>query len=262
MKRRMIIGGNWKMHLNVSQASLLLHRLHERIQIHRDIEVVLAPSLVCLQPMSLQIDRRKFRLMAQNGFAKDEGAMTGEVSMTMLHDLVHYVIVGHSERRHLLGESHDMIRDKVTAAVRNGIVPWLCVGETKEERASGEMKQVIHDQLLTGLSNLTAHEVGDMVIAYEPVWAIGTGESATPEQAAEVAGCIRQNIEAVFGRYAAHAVRVVYGGSVTPGNARAFADVDGIDGFLVGGASLNYQEFAAIVQAAYRSIHNLPLGGN
>jgi triosephosphate isomerase (TIM) len=257
MKRKKIIGGNWKMNLNVQQASILMHRLHERIQIHRDIEIVIAPSFVCLQPLSLQIDKRKFRLMAQNGYHKDEGAFTGEVSMTMLRDLVPYVIVGHSERRHIIGEHEDIIRDKVTAAVRNGITPWLCIGERKDERLRMETKNVIHDQLLTGLSNLTAEEVAGIVIAYEPIWAIGTGESALPDQVAEAVACIRHNITEVFGAYAGHAIRVVYGGSVKESNARAYADVPGVDGFLVGGASLNYHEFAGIVQAAYRSLHGI-----
>ena len=257
MKRKKLIGGNWKMNLNVQQASLLMHRLHERIQIHRDIEVVIAPSFVCLQPMSLQLDRRKFRLMAQNGYHKDEGAYTGEVSMTMLHDLVPYVLVGHSERRNILEEHEDVIRDKVTAAVRNGITPWLCVGEKKDERLRMETKQVIHDQLFSGLSNLTAEEVAEIVIAYEPVWAIGTGETAMPDQAEEAVEFIRKHIHDTFGAYASHAVRVVYGGSVKSHNARSFLDVKGIDGLLVGGASLNYHEFSGIVQAAYRSLHEV-----
>src|SRR5476651_2037957 len=123
--RRTLIVGNWKMHLNAAQASLLVHRLSERIKIHRDIEVVLAPSMLVLQPLSLQIDRRKFRLAAQNAYYKDEGAFTGEVSFTMLQDLVHYVIIGHSERRNIFGENHRLIRDKVAASVRNEITPIL-----------------------------------------------------------------------------------------------------------------------------------------
>lgn len=243
------------MNLNVSQASLLLHRLHERIQIHRDIEIVLAPSFLCIQPLSFQIDRRKFRMMAQDGYHKDEGAYTGEVSMQMLHDLVPYVLVGHSERRNVLGEHDDIIRDKVAAAFRNGLVPWLCVGEKKDERLRMETKQVLHDQLHVDLANLTAEEVAEMVIAYEPVWAIGTGENATPDQAKEATDYIRKYIHDTFGAYASHAVRVLYGGSVKSHNARSFLDVDGIDGLLVGGASLNYHDFSSIVQAAYRSIH-------
>src|SRR3990170_5317071 len=172
--RRILIVGNWKMNLNTSQASLLVHRLQERIKIHRDIEVVRAPTMLTLQPLSVQIDRRKFRLAAQNAYHRDEGAFTGEVSFTMLRDLVHYVIIGHSERRYIFNEDLDTVRDKVAAAVRNGITPLLCVGETKPERQAGETKQVLHDQLVTALANLTAREVRDMVIAYEPVWAIGS----------------------------------------------------------------------------------------
>src|SRR3990167_7745007 len=147
--RRILIVGNWKMNLNASQASILLHRLHERIKIHRDIEVVLGPSTLVLQPLSMQIDRRKFRLAAQNAHPTDEGAFTGEVSFSMLRDLVHYVIIGHSERRLYNHESLELVREKVTAAVRNDITPILCVGETQEERHSGETKQVLHDQITT-----------------------------------------------------------------------------------------------------------------
>jgi triosephosphate isomerase len=152
-------------------------------------------------------------------------------------------------------EHQDMIRDKVTAAVRNGITPWLCVGERKDERLRMETKQVLHDQLLTGLHNLTAQEVCNIVIAYEPVWAIGTGESAFPDMAMEAAECIRANIKEMFGPKAAKSVRVVYGGSVNSHNARSFLDVEGIDGLLVGGASLNYHEFSGIIHAAYRSLY-------
>src|SRR4051812_46259364 len=180
--KKLLIVGNWKMHLNASQASLLVHRLQENIKIHRDIEIVLTPTMLTLQPLSLQIDRRKFRLAAQNAYHKDEGAFTGEVSFTMLRELVHYAIIGHSERRQSFHEDLDMVRDKVAASIRNDITPILCVGETKHERKEGETKQVLHDQLMTALSNLTASEVGQSVIAYEPIWAIGTGDVAKPDQ--------------------------------------------------------------------------------
>lgn len=240
------------MHLNASQASLLVHRLQERVMIRRDIEIVLAPSTLTLQPLSLQIDRRKFRLAAQNAYFRDEGAFTGEVSFTMLRDLVHYVIVGHSERRHIFSEDLDMIRDKIAASVRNEITPILCVGETKRERSDGETKQVLHDQLMTALHNLTSQEVGKMVIAYEPVWAIGTGDVAKPDQIEEVIDYIRGYVRDVFGPKAAKDVRLLYGGSVTPEVTHGFLDVPGVDGFLVGGASLNYYSFANIVNAAYK----------
>lgn len=240
------------MHLNASQASLLVHRLQERVMIRRDVEVVLAPSMLTLQPMSVQIDRRKFRLAAQNAYSKDEGAFTGEVSFTMLRDLVHYVIVGHSERRHIFSEDLDMIRDKVAASVRNEITPILCIGETKRERSDGETKQVLHDQLMTALNNLTSREVSQIVIAYEPVWAIGTGDVAKPDQIAEVIDYIRGYVRDVFGPKASKQVRVLYGGSVIPEVIHGFLDVQGVDGFLVGGSSLNYHSFANIIDAAYK----------
>ncbi|MBA3757451.1 triose-phosphate isomerase [Candidatus Saccharibacteria bacterium] len=256
--RKILIIGNWKMHLNASQASLLVHRLHERIRIYRDIEVVLAPPMLTLQPLSVQLDRRKFRLAAQNAYQKDEGAFTGEVSFTMLRDLVHYVIIGHSERRRLFHEDLDTVRDKVAAAVRNNITPILCVGETKHERDEGEAKQVLHDQLMTALSNLTAAEVKDAAIAYEPAWAISNGsdyighEIAKPDDVESAVTYIRAYITDVFGNTAGKQVRVLYGGSVVPDVVGGFLDIPGVDGFLVGGASLNYHTFSDIIGASQR----------
>jgi len=250
--RKILIVGNWKMHLNASQSSLLVHRLEERIPIHKDIEVVLAPSMLALQPLSIQVDRRKFRLAAQNAYQKDEGAFTGETSFTMLRDLVHYVIVGHSERRHIFDEDLPIVRDKVAASVRNEITPILCVGETKHEREEGETKQVLHDQLMSALSNLTAGEVRQLVIAYEPVWAIGTGDIAKPDQVKEAVNYIRTYVEHIFGDRVAAGIRILYGGSVTADVVHGFLNIKGIDGFLVGGASLNYESFASIVNSAHR----------
>ncbi len=253
MNKRTLIIANWKMNLNTSQASLLLHRLHERIKIHRNVEVVLAPSMLVLQPLSMQIDRRKFRLAAQNAYHKDEGAFTGEVSFTMLQDLVHYAIIGHSERRFYFNEDFELIRDKVAAAVRNGIIPVLCVGETDHERKAGETRQVLHDQITTALSNLTASEVEDMVIAYEPRWAIGTGVSATPQDIDKAVNDIRHNISELYGQRAAKKTRVIYGAGVEPEYVTSILSLEsGIDGLLVGSASLNYHKFSGIVDAAYR----------
>src|SRR6185312_10617045 len=145
--RKTYIVGNWKMHLNVHQSSLLLHRLNERIKVHRDIEVVLAPSMLSLQPLSLEMDRRKFKLSAQDAYFKDEGGYTGEVSFAMLGGLVQYGIIGHSSRRIYFNETLEMVREKVSAAVRNNIIPIICIGETKQDRDAGEGRQVIHDQL-------------------------------------------------------------------------------------------------------------------
>lgn len=255
MTRRFLIAGNWKMHLNAMQASLLVHRLQERIPIHRDIEVVLAPSMLVLQPLSMQIDRRKFRLAAQNAFYLDEGAYTGEVSFTMLRELAHYVIVGHSERRHIFGENNDDTMKKVAASVRNGITPILCVGETKTERLAKETNLVIHDQLTVGLRNVTEDEVGTLVIAYEPVWAIGTGDVATPDHVAAVVATIRNTIATLYSAKAAKQVRILYGGSVVPDVVAGFMQQSDIDGFLVGGASINYHHFSQIVANAFAVLH-------
>lgn len=231
-----------------------MHRLQQNIKTHQDIEVVLAPSLLSLQPLSLEIDRRKFRLCAQDAFYKDEGPYTGEVSFAMLRDLVHYSLVGHSGRRIYFGETLEMVRDKVAAAMRNGITPILCIGETKEERRSGETKQVLHDQLTTALSNITSEDIESIVIAYEPVWAITTfdGDIAKPDDIAKAIAFIRFQIRELYGEQAASAVRVLYGGSVNQDDVRAYLNVSGCDGALVGAASLNYQQFSAIVEAAYR----------
>ena len=263
--KRILIVGNWKMHLNASQSSLLLHRLHERIKIRRDIEVVLAPSMLVLQPLSVQVDRRKFRLAAQNAYHQDEGAYTGEVSFTMLRDLVHYVIIGHSERRYKFGETLPDVKSKVAACVRNDITPILCVGETAEEKKDKETKQILHDQVTTALANLTAREVEKMVIAYEPVWALSNGTdylhhaTAKPTDIAEAIGYIRHNIAHLYGERTAERVRVLYGGSINATSARGILETEGVDGLLIGGASLNYHEFSNIIAAADRSLADAKL---
>lgn len=259
--RKTLVVGNWKMNLNIGEASLLVHRLSERVRIHKDLEVVLAPSNLALQPLSLQIDHRKFRLAAQNAHYVDEGPYTGEISFNMLRDLVQYVIVGHSDRRYKFNEDLPTIRDKVAAAIRNNITPILCVGETKHERTEGETAQVLHDQVTTALSNLTAGEVEDVVIAYEPVWALSNGkdyahhEIPTPDLIAKAVKVIRNNIRHLYGQRVAKNVRVLYGGSSSASTAYGLMSAEGVDGLLVGGASLNYQEFSGIIDAAYRVKH-------
>lgn len=258
MTKRILIVGNWKMNLNTHEASLLVKRLDDRVALHRDIEVVLAPSMLSLQPISVQIDRRKFRLAAQNAFYKDEGAYTGEVSFTMLRDLVHYVIVGHSERRLYFHEGLEIVRDKVQAAIRNEISPILCVGESRHERANGETRRVIHDQLTTALSNLTAEEVGRVVIAYEPVWAIstfGTGDPAKPDEIHKAIKWIRHILSELYGKKLSEDMRVIYGASVAAEFVGGILGLEGVDGLLPGAASLNYHKFADIIEAAHRLLH-------
>lgn len=258
--RKKLIVANWKMNLNTSQASLLAHRLSQNIKLLKDVEIVLAPNLLVLQPLSLQIDRKKFRLSAQNAYHKDSGPYTGEVSFTMLRDLVHYCLIGHSERRHIFGETNDHVRDKMAACVRNGIVPILCVGETKSERLDGETRQVVHDQLVTALANLTADEIETMAVAYEPVWAISGGsdysghQAPKPDEVAKVAKQIRRAIDDLYGQEAAEKIRVLYGGSSNAHNAADFLKAEGVDGLLVGGASLNYREFSKMVEIAHETV--------
>jgi triosephosphate isomerase (TIM) len=260
--RKTLIAGNWKMHLNVSESSLLLHRLHEHIPIHKDIEVVLAPSMLSLQPLSLQIDHRKFKLAAQDAYFKDEGAFTGQVSFTMLRGLADYVIVGHSERRLKFNETEDEVAAKVAAAFRNGIVPILCVGETQTERAAQETNQVLHDQVVTALANITSAEVEKLVIAYEPVWAVDTGHFAKPSQVEAAVKIIKHNVSELYGKKAAESCRVLYGGSVTPDTSGGYLRLKGVNGLLVGAASLNYLQFTGIVDSASRKVHKLKLRGD
>lgn len=253
MDKKLLIVGNWKMHLNVQQSSLLVHRLHQHVITHRTLEVVVAPSMLALQPVSLEIDRRRFRLCAQDAYSKDEGPYTGEVSFAMLDEIVHYGLVGHSARRLYFGESLDMVRDKVQAAVRNGISPIVCIGETRQERDAGETRQVIHDQIITALMNITSRDIEQIVIAYEPVWAISSfdGMIAPPDEVQKAIDFIRLQIHELYGAKAAAAVRVLYGGSVDEYDVHSYLELPGIDGVLVGAASLNYKQFAAIIEAAH-----------
>lgn len=246
-----LIIGNWKMNLTVHEASVLVHGLAQSIAVHRDVEVVLAPTLLALQPISLQVDRRQFKLAAQNFYWRDQGAYTGEVSAAQLRGLVEYALVGHSERRHVFHEHAKDLRSKVQAAIRSGIHPVLCIGETAHERAAGETNDVLHDQVLGGLANITSDEFDKVVIAYEPVWAIGTGNNATPHDVAKAVRAVRRQITHLYGEKAANSVRVLYGGSVTPDSAPTYLATEGVDGLLVGGASLSVPAFTAIVKAAH-----------
>ncbi len=253
-KRKKLIVGNWKMNLTVHEASLFVHRLGQKIQRHQDVEIALAPTMLCLQPLSLQIHKYHFKLAAQNLYWRDSGAFTGEVSASQLRGLVDYSLVGHSERRHIFGETIKDTQNKLQAAIRNQICPILCVGETAGERADGETNDVLHDQLIGGLANVTSEEIESIVIAYEPVWAIGTGKNALPNDVLSAVRTIRRQIEHLYGKKAAESVRILYGGSVTTESTADYLKIDGIDGLLVGGASLSEQTFAAIIEKAHRHV--------
>jgi triosephosphate isomerase len=253
-----LIVGNWKMNLTTHEASLYLHKLAGLIESHRDVDVVLAPTLLAIQSLSLQIDRRQFKLAVQNLYWRDHGAYTGEVSASQLKGVVDYAIIGHSERRHIFGETDKDVRNKVQAAIRNHIKPILCIGETAAERADGETNDVIHDQLLGGLANVTSEELEQIAIAYEPVWAISDGvdfgshKTPTQEDVKLVERAIRRQIKHLYGDEAAKKIKVLYGGSANAENAAFYLNIDGINGLLVGGASLDARAFSEIVNQAHK----------
>lgn len=249
------IVGNWKLNFTVGESSIYLHKLLRALPNCRDLSVIVAPSMIALQPLSLQIDRHKIKLAAQNGFYRDYGAFTGETSFTQLRGIVDYVIIGHSERRYIFGEDEKFLQKKVAAAIRNKITPILCIGETESERAFGETADVIRDQLIGGLSQIGDDELDKVIIAYEPVWAISSVKSAklaTPDEVAEVVKLIRDTLADVYGKKASENVPVLFGGSVNPSNAGSYLTVPGVNGLLMGGASLILNEFTDIIGTAKR----------
>jgi len=249
------IVGNWKLNFNVGEASVYLHKIQKKIANYRDIEVVVAPTALCLQPLSLQLERSKIKLAAQNAFYQDFGAYTGEISFAELAGLVNYAIIGHSERRYIFHEDDKMIAKKVAAAIRNKITPILCIGETESERAFGETADVIRDQLLGGLSEIGAEDVSSVIVAYEPIWAISSTKDAkiaTPDEIAEVVEMVRKNLKEVYGSKTAESVPVLFGGSVKPTNAGAYLTTPGVNGLLIGGASLILEQFTDIIDIAKR----------
>lgn len=249
------IVGNWKMNFSVGESSIYLHKLLQKTRAYRDIEVIVAPSFLALQPLSLQVERKKIRLAAQAGNGHDFGAYTGAVSYTQLHGLVDYGIIGHSERRQLFHESDKDIRRAVAAALRNQITPILCLGETETEHTFGETHDVLRDQLLGGLSEVSTEDLQKVIIAYEPVWAISTTSDAriaTPDDIAEAVSFIRRILSETYGQATADVIPVLYGGSVNPMNAGAYLTVPGVNGLLVGGASLIAEQFLEIINIAKR----------
>ena len=246
MERRCLVAGNWKMNMTPSQALPFAAQL-ATLTSNPAVEVAVAPPFAALFPVGQVLLPSGVALAAQNCHALASGAYTGEVSAPMLADLgCRYVIVGHSERRQLFGEADDFIRQKVKAVLAAGMAPLLCVGETLEEREEGKTLERVSKQLGASLEGMA---VGALSIAYEPVWAIGTGKTATTQEAQEVHAYIRAWLGRLWGE-AARPVRILYGGSVKADNAAQLMAQPDIDGALVGGASLQFEEFAAIVEAA------------
>jgi triosephosphate isomerase (TIM) len=247
--RRPLIAGNWKMHCARPEAERLLLALKEQIAGLTDREVVVAPPFTALETAGRVLAGSSIRLGAQNLHWEPQGAFTGEVSGAMLKELgCSHVIVGHSERRQYFAETDEQVARKVKAAQREGLVPIMCVGETLEERERGDTLGVIRRQTQAGLQGQAKDAIALLVIAYEPVWAIGTGRTATPEQAQEVHAAIRATLAALTDQTTAAAVRILYGGSVKADNVDALMAQADIDGALVGGASLQAEAFARIVQ--------------
>ncbi len=252
MNKKKYIIGNWKMNLNTHESSLYLHKLEKSIQARRDVQIIVAPTTLTLQSLSMQVNRHKIKLAAQNFYWRDFGPYTGEVSATQLRGIVDYAIVGHSERRHHFHEGGRDIREKVQAALRNNITPVLCVGETQSEHSNGETNDVLYDQVMAGLANTTSRDVNKVIIAYEPVWAIGTGNNATTTDVKKAIKTIRGQIRHLFGEKAAEEQVILYGGSVTQDSASDYLKTEGVGGLLVGGASLKLHEFLAIAEKAHK----------
>lgn len=251
--RRPLISGNWKMHLNHFEAIQTVQKL--AFLVGKDdfdaVDVSLHPPFTDIRSVQTLIegDGLRFLLGAQNCHFEEKGAFTGEIAAPFLTKLnVRYVICGHSERREIFGESDEWVRAKVDAVLQNGMTPILCVGETLAERESGATETKVLGQVRAGLAKLAPEKVASLVVAYEPIWAIGTGRTATSQDAQEVCAAIRREIGVLFGADAASSVRIQYGGSVKAGNIAELMGMPDIDGALVGGASLDPDEFARIVQ--------------
>jgi len=245
--RRPVIAGNWKMNKTVSESVELVKSLMPLVK-DANAEVVVCPTFVSLNEVLKAVEGSNIRVGAQNMYYKDSGAFTGEISPAFLKDMkVEYVILGHSERRQYFKEDDAEINKKVIAALNHGLKPILCVGETLEEREKGVTFKVIETQIKGCLADMADRNLDDLLIAYEPVWAIGTGKTATSQDANEVIGYIRKLLREMFGDIVADNTRILYGGSVKSSNIKELMNMPEIDGGLVGGASLEAEEFSKIV---------------
>ena len=245
--RKAIIAGNWKMNKTPAEAVELINALKPLVK-DAKCDVVVGPSFVCLAAAAEAVKGSNIQLGAQNVHWAKSGAFTGEVSADMLKELgVEYVIIGHSERRQYFGETDETVNKRAAFALENGLIPIICVGETLEQREEGIALSLVADQTRKALEGFTAQQVAGIVIAYEPVWAIGTGKTATKEDANEVIAHIRKTVAEKFGEDAAQKIRIQYGGSMKPANAAELMAMSDIDGGLIGGASLKAEEFSKVV---------------
>ena len=249
--RKPFIAGNWKMNMNHQGATLLASGLVERLRETDSVDAAVCPPFVYLDAVAKALSSSNIALGAQDVYFENNGAFTGEISCQMLKDLgCTYVIVGHSERRHVIGETDELINKKVAAAIRGGLLPIFCVGELLSEREAGRTNAVVTEQVRKGLAGIDGEKVLAVTIAYEPVWAIGTGKTATPQQAQEVHVMIRELLARMYNKGVADELRIQYGGSANPGNTAALMANADVDGLLVGGASLKADDFAAMVKTA------------
>ncbi|MDP3789764.1 MAG: triose-phosphate isomerase [Candidatus Omnitrophota bacterium] len=247
--RRVIIAGNWKMYKTIPEAIELVNGLKRELAEIEDIDIVVVPSYTALAEVADMIVGSNIELGAQDVYWENEGAFTGEVSPAMLKDAgVKYVVIGHSERRTYFHETNETVNKKVKASLKAGLIPIMCVGERLEEREKNLTFKVIKDHVEGGLKGLTKDETLNVVIAYEPVWAIGTGKTATPAQAEEVHVYIRKLLRDMYDEDLAEDMRIQYGGSVKPDNIKDLINQKDIDGALVGGASLKVDQFVSIVR--------------
>ncbi|HEY51450.1 MAG TPA: triose-phosphate isomerase [Dehalococcoidia bacterium] len=240
-----LIAGNWKMNTTVAEALDLVRAMKDELEKVTDVETAICPPFVSLAPVKELLAGSTIKLGAQNLFFAEKGAYTGEISSLMVADLCEYVIIGHSERRQYFNETGDIVNKKVTAALQAGLKPILCIGESLEENEAGSTEEVLAEQLSLSLAAVV--DLNGLTVAYEPVWAIGTGKPATGEQANGTISFIRQSIAEAYGEKAAQEIRILYGGSVNSANAAEFMQQPEIDGALVGGASLKANEFISIV---------------
>ncbi len=257
--RTPIVAGNWKMYKTVDESVALVNAMRPGLEAIGGVEIVVCPPFLSLPNVAEALRGSAIGVGAQDMFWKDEGAYTGEVSPLMLKPYCRYVILGHSERRQYFGETDETVNRKVKAALAHGLIPIVCVGENLAQNEAGQTQEVVEAQVRGALDGLTADQVAGIVIAYEPVWAIGTGKPATGEGAnATIRDAVRQTVGHLFGDEAASGVRVQYGGSVKPDNIVEFMSQPDIDGALVGGASLKAQDFVAIVRLSAQAKGLLP----
>ncbi|MCK5204608.1 MAG: triose-phosphate isomerase [Desulfobacterales bacterium] len=247
--RRPLIAGNWKMYKTPQEAADTAKQLVEQVREVADVDIMIAPPFTALESVSRVIKNSPVALGAQNLYWEDEGAYTGEISAPMLKSAgCQYAIIGHSERRQYFGETDKTVNQKIQAAIQVGLKPVFCIGETEQEREAEQTLSVLDKQVRKGLERLVPEQLDTLIIAYEPVWAIGTGKTATEDQAQEVHQFIRSLIEKSFGNDLSKSIRILYGGSVKPDNILNLMAMPDIDGALVGGASLSADSFSRIIK--------------